>query len=113
MAKYTIEQRRKLAEGGSLPPALASKFPTAQLAVLCIVSEETARRGVCDLCLDEIAARAGTSRTTAQSALREAKRLGVITVQERRHRGRPSATNLIQWTEERPPLDLRPAGVDA
>jgi hypothetical protein len=62
-------------------------------------------------CLDEIAARAGTSRTTAQSALREAKRLGVITVQERRHRGRPLATNIIQWSEERPPLDLRPAGL--
>jgi hypothetical protein len=97
MPKQTIEQRRKLAASVPLPPVLASKFTPAQLAVLSVISEEIARQSVWDLSIDVIAARAGTSRSTTQCTLRDAKRLGLITVQERRHSFQPSATNIIQW----------------
>jgi hypothetical protein len=52
---------------------------------------------------DAVAARAGTCRTTVKNALREARRLGLVTVQERRRRGQKSLTNLVRivspgWT---------------
>ena len=42
------------------------------------------------------AARAGVGRTTAQNAMREARTLGLVTVQERRRRGQPSLTNIVR-----------------
>ena len=69
---------------------------TSQLAVLRIVGDEAHAHGVCALHIDAIAARAGVCRTTVQNALREARRLGLVTVQERRWRGQPSATNLVR-----------------
>jgi hypothetical protein len=45
--------------------------------------------------IDAIAARAGTCRTTVKNALREARRLNLVTVQERRRRGQRSLTNII------------------
>jgi hypothetical protein len=52
--------------------------------------------GVCALHIDAIAARAGTCRTTVKNALREARRLNLVTVQERRRRGQKSLTNLVR-----------------
>jgi hypothetical protein len=92
----SIERRRHLAASGPLPPALASAFTTGELAALRIVGDETRTHGVCALHLDAIAARAGVCRTTAQNALREARRRGLVTVQERRRRGQPSATNIVR-----------------
>jgi len=46
--------------------------------------------------LDKIAALAGVSRSTTQNALREARRLGLVTVTERRRRGAKSLTNVIE-----------------
>jgi Asp/Glu/hydantoin racemase len=45
----------------------------------------------------------GVCRSTAQNALRAARRLGLITVQERRRRGMASLTNVVrivsrEWT---------------
>ncbi|MCJ2087061.1 hypothetical protein MKK88_13855 [Methylobacterium sp. E-005] len=45
-----IERRRRLACSGPMPPALASRFTTGQLAVLRIVGDEMARNGACGLC---------------------------------------------------------------
>ena len=92
----SIERRRRLAASGPIPPSLAAHFTTAQLAALRIVSDEVRARGVCGLHIDAIAARAGVCRTSVQNALREARRLGLVTLQERRRRGRPSATNLVR-----------------
>jgi len=39
---------------------------------------------------------AGCSRTSVQNALRAAKVLGLISVTERRHKGRPSEFNVIK-----------------
>jgi ribosomal protein S25 len=70
-----------------MPPALAARFTVGELAVLRIVGDEVRARKVCGLHLDAIAARTGVSRSTAKNAIREAKRLGLVEVQERRRHG--------------------------
>jgi hypothetical protein len=84
-----------MAASGPLPPALAAKFTTSELACLKVIGGEIARHGVCSLHLDTIAAIAGTCRTVVQSALRIAKSLGLVRVTERRRRGQRSLSNLI------------------
>jgi len=70
-----------------MPPALACRFTTGELAVLRIVGDEVRAGGPCALCIDAIAARAGVCRRLAQNAIRQAARLGLLTIQERRRAG--------------------------
>jgi len=79
-----------------MPPALASKFTVSELAVLRIVGDEVRGQGACGLTLAEIAARAGVCRRMAQSALREAAGLGLVTVQERRREGQVNLPNVVR-----------------
>jgi hypothetical protein len=79
-----------------MPPALAARFTQAEMAALRIIADEVRHHGVCGLHIDAIAARAGTCRTTVKNALREARRLNLVTVQERRRRGQKSLTNLVR-----------------
>jgi hypothetical protein len=78
-----------------MPPALASRFTVGELAVLRIVGDEVTARARCELHIDAIAARAGVSRTTAQNAIRQACRLGMLERQERRRTGARSLTNVL------------------
>lgn len=101
-----IERRRRLACSGPMPPALASRFTTGQLAVLRVVGDEMARQGACGLCIDAIAARAGVCRRLAQGAIRLAEGDGLLTIQERRHQGRESDPNVVriisrEWLQSR------------
>ena len=89
-------RRRRLAASGPMPPALACRFTTGQLAVLRIVADEIVTRGVCGLCVEAIAARAGVCPRWAQVALRLAEGDGLLVIQERRHRGRKNDTSLIR-----------------
>lgn len=91
-----IERRRRLACSGPMPPALASRFTTGQLAVLRVVGDEMARNGACGLSIDAIAARAGVCRRLAQAAIRLAEGDGLLTIQERRHQGRKSDPNVVR-----------------
>jgi hypothetical protein len=97
----SIERRRHLAASGPMPPALAAKFTQAEMAAFRIVSDEVRHHGICALHIDAIAARAGTCRTTVKNALREARRLNLVAVQERRRRGQRSLTNIIsrEWRD--------------
>jgi hypothetical protein len=70
-----------------MPPSLACWFTVGELAVLRIVGDEVRERGQCDRTLGRISARAGVSRTTAQSALRAAAAMGFVTIEERRRQG--------------------------
>lgn len=90
-----IERRRRLAASGPMPPALASRFTTGELAVLRIVADEFRDRGSCSLCLDAVAARAGVSRSLAKGAIRNARRLGMVEVVERRRTGAKSLPNVV------------------
>lgn len=91
-----IERRRRLAASGPMPPALACRFTTGELAVLRIVADEHRDRGSCTLCLDAIAARAGVSRSLAKAAIKQARRLGMVEVVERRRTGAKSLPNVVR-----------------
>src|SRR5215207_8920125 len=98
-----IARRRHLAASGPMPPALACKFTVSELAVLRIIGDEVRQHGHCARCVDEIAARAGVCRRMVQNAIREAARLGLLTIEERRREGRRNLPNVIrivakQWT---------------
>lgn len=90
------DRRRLLACSGPMPPALAARFTTGQIAVLRIVADEVAAKGVCGLCIDAIAARAGVCRRLAQAAIRLAEGDGLLTIEERRHEGRKNSPNLVR-----------------
>src|SRR3982751_4789192 len=91
-----IARRRHLAASGPMPPALACKFTVSELAVLRIIGDEVRQHGQCDRCVDEIAARAGVCRRMVQNAIREAARLGLLTIEERRRDGRRNLPNVVR-----------------
>lgn len=103
------ERRRRLAWSGSLPGHLAGSLTVSDMAVLRVVADEHPHRKFCELCLDQIAARAGVCRKTAKRALQRSKGLGLITIKERPVRGRKNLPNLIKikspewlaWLENR------------
>jgi hypothetical protein len=78
-----LEHRRLLATSGAMPGSLAGKFTLGQDATLCVIANEYRTHGCCDLSLDEIADKASVGRSALQSALRKARELGLITVQNR------------------------------
>lgn len=94
--RASIERRRRLAASGPMPPALACRFTTGELAALRIVADEVRERGACRLTLGEIAARAGIGITTARNALRYAARDGLVTIEERRRDKRPNLPNVVR-----------------
>jgi hypothetical protein len=79
----SLKRRRQMAASGAMPASLAAEFTLGEDAALCIIADECRVHGFCDLSNDAIAARAGGHRTTVQSALRKARELGLITVQNR------------------------------
>lgn len=99
----SLERRRRWAASGRLPPAIAARFTAGEQAVLALVAAETARRKDCRLAIEHMAAIAGVGRSTVKNALREASRLGLITVEERKVTGWRNDTNVVrivsaEWT---------------
>lgn len=94
--RQSLERRRTLAATAPLPPKLACKFTTAELAVLKIVADAVVAKGICDLSIPELAARAGVGVTKVRTALRIADGLGLLTIQERRVPYRPNLPNVIR-----------------
>jgi hypothetical protein len=76
------------------------EYTEGERAVMCIIAREIKHHGLCDLSIDEIAARAGVCRTTAQNAMHEARRLCHITVLERPRPGMKSLTNVVRICSE-------------
>lgn len=89
-------RRRRWAASGWLPPALATRFTAAELAALAVVAAEVAQRGDCRMPIERIAAVAGVGRTTTKNAIRAARLLGFLTVEERRLAAWRSDTNIIR-----------------
>lgn len=99
----SLERRRRWAASGRLPPALAAHFTIAEQAVLALIAAEVTRRGDCRLAIGRVAAIAGVSETSVRNAVREARRLGLITVEERRQSAWRNDTNVVcivspEWT---------------
>ncbi|MCJ2063807.1 GntR family transcriptional regulator [Methylobacterium sp. J-088] len=99
----SMERRRRWAASGRLPPGLAARFTLAEQAVLALVAAETARRKDCRLAVGHLAAIVGVAETTVRNAIREAVKLGLVTVEERRVTGFRNDTNIVrivsaEWT---------------
>lgn len=77
-------RRRALAKECVVPTSIATRFTVSKLAVLAVIARAVLDRGSCNMSLPEIAARAGVGCTTARYAIREAARMGLITVTENR-----------------------------
>ncbi|WLB91325.1 hypothetical protein [Bradyrhizobium japonicum] len=111
------DRRRRLGGSSALPDTLRHLYTEGQRAVLCVIAGEIKHHGICDLPIDGIAARAGVCRTTVQTTLHEARRLGHLKITERPVRGQKSLTNLIhvvskEWRTwmDRGPSAHRPIG---
>src|SRR3954452_873933 len=94
----SMERRRRWAASGLLPPTLAARFTLAETAVLAVVAAEALRHGRCTLVLDHIAALAGVCRKTVKNALREARRQGLLGIEERRLSAWRTAPNVVTIT---------------
>jgi hypothetical protein len=79
-----MEPRRRWAVSGWLPPQVASRFTTAEAAVLSVIACEVVKHGRCTLVLDHIGALAGVSRSTVKRALHAAQGLALVRVEEQR-----------------------------
>ncbi len=92
----SLDRRRRWAASGRLPPALAARFTPGEIAVLSVVASEACRRGDCRLAVGHLAAVAGVSETLVRNALREARALGLVTVEERRVTAWRNETNVVR-----------------
>src|SRR5215203_4893069 len=94
----SMERRRRWAASGALPPALAARFTTAEVAVLAVVAAEHVKHARCTLTIDHIAALAGVGRSTVKRALRAAQGLGLARITERRRSAWRNDANVVEIT---------------
>ncbi len=102
-------RRRTLAKDCIIPTCLAQAFTMSKLAVLAVIARAVLDRGQSNMSLPELAARAGVGCTTARYAIRDAVRMGLITVSENRINGfwnRPNTIRIVcgrwlRWLEAR------------
>ncbi|MCJ2134967.1 GntR family transcriptional regulator [Methylobacterium sp. J-026] len=92
----SMERRRRWAASGRLPPAIAARFTLAEQSVLALVAAEVARRKDCRLAVGNLAAIVGVAETTVRNAIRQAVKLGLVTVEERRVTGFRNDTNIVR-----------------
>jgi hypothetical protein len=92
----SMERRRSWAFSGRLPQRIAARFTLAETAVLAVLAMQVVKHGACTLTVPHIAALAGVSETTVRNAVREAKALGLVTVEERRKTAWVSYPNTIR-----------------
>lgn len=89
-------RRRGLAKDCIMPTCIARLFTVSKLAVLAVIVRAVIERGFSRMSLPEIAARAGVGCTTARYALRDAVRMGLISISENRLNKRWHRPNTIR-----------------
>lgn len=92
----SMDRRRRWAASGALPVGLACRFTVAEQAALAVIGGIVTAKGDCRLSVGEIAGRAGVSETTVRNAVRQARKLGLVTVEERRLTGFRNDTNVLR-----------------
>src|SRR3954464_667543 len=92
----SMERRRHWAASGALPPALAARFTLAETAVLAVLAAEVLKHSACTLTIGHVAALAGVSETTVRNALRAARGLRLLTIEERRLTAWRNAPNVVR-----------------
>ena len=112
-----MERRRRWTGSGWLPSQIAARFTMAETAVLSVIASEVARRGLCRLTVGHIAVLAGVSRTTVQTAVRQAAALGILISEEWRLTAWRSAPNTVriispEWRTWLRMRDRKRAGTD-
>lgn len=90
------DRRRLLGGSNVLPPQLRCAYTQGQTAVLCVIAGEVKSRDVCKLPIGTIASRAGVCRTTVQTTLHEARRLGHLRIEEVRLARDRNAPNVVK-----------------
>lgn len=95
--RVRIERRRRWAASGYMPPQLACRCTTGELAALSVIANQVLRSGQpCRLTIGAIAAMSGSGRTTVQNAIRAARIAGFLTTQERRVPSSRSMSNVVR-----------------
>lgn len=92
----SMERRRSWAFSGRLPQRIAARFTLAETAVLAVIAVQVVKHAACTLTVPHIAALAGVSETTVRNAIREAKAMGLVTVEERRKTAWVSYPNTVR-----------------
>lgn len=92
----SLRRRRRLAMSGPMPPGLACHFTVGELAAMRIIGDECRDKGRCVEFNDAIAARAGVSVSTVKRALRQARKLGLVAVTERKITGTRNDSNVVR-----------------
>jgi hypothetical protein len=92
----SMERRRRWAASGRIPPTIAARFTLAEQGVLALVAAEVVRRKDCRLAVGHLAAIVGVAETTVRNAIREARKLGLLTVEERQITGFRNDTNIVR-----------------
>lgn len=91
-----LERARRWAAAGRMPPAIACKFTHGEQAALAVIAVEVTKRNACSMAIGAIAALAGISESTVKRAIRQARALGLLTVQERRISRYRNDTNIVR-----------------
>ena len=91
-----LERSRRWAAAGRMPPAIACKFTHGEQAALAVIAVEVTKRNACSMAIGAIAALAGVSESTVKRAIRQAKALGLLTVEERRLSRYRNDTNIVR-----------------
>jgi predicted transcriptional regulator len=91
-----MERRRSWAFSGRLPQRIAARFTLAETAALAVIAVQVVKHAACTLTIPHIAALAGVSETTVRNAIREAKAMGLVTVEERRKTAWVSYPNTVR-----------------
>lgn len=95
-SRESLARRRRWAAAGYMPPAIAAAFTPAEQAAIAVVAAEIGKRGSCSWAIGHVAAVAGVCATVVKRALRLARTLGLITVEERRIARRRNDTNVVR-----------------
>lgn len=96
----SIRRRRRTGGLSALPTPLCEHFTEGERAALTIIARHVKAAGRCDLPLDKIAALAGVGRSTTQNAIREARRLGLLSVKLRPRKGAKNLPNIIHIVDK-------------
>lgn len=111
----SMARRRRWAASGYMPPQLAAHFTVAEAACLAVLALHVMKGGSCTLAVGHIAGLAGVSESTVKRAIRVAKLIGLISVEERRVHGWRSMTNRVriisaEWSSWLSRRSARPPG---
>lgn len=90
-----IERARRWAAAGRMPPTIASKFTHGEQAALAVIALEVSKRNTCSMAIGAIGALAGVSSSTVKRAIKQARALGLLSVQERRLSRSRNDTNIV------------------